>query len=348
MKLFLSEHDRNTLRAQHKKERDKRVCDRIKAVLLFDAGWSCQQIAFALLLDEDSVRNHIREYEDSHKLKPENGGSQSKLTEEQSAALEKHLRGHTYLYAKDIVAYVKTTFKIEYSVPGMTGWLGDHGFSYKKPAVVPGKANREAQESWIAKYQELKNHLKTDEAICFVDGVHPTHNSKPAYGWIKRGERKELASNTGRQRINLSGAIDIVSRKVIIHEDVTLNARSTIAFLKKIEEAYPQANRVYVFCDNARYYRNKEVEEYLKTSKIQMRFLPPYSPNLNPIERLWKFVYENVLYNQYYEKFREFKDAVLGYLKGLADPPEDVVDRLKSRINDNFYIIGPRNPHPSS
>ena len=58
-----------------------------------------------------------------------------------------------------------------------------------------------------------------------MDAVHPTHNTKPSYGWIKRGERKELLSNTGRQRINISGAIDIVSKKVFLKEDETLNAR---------------------------------------------------------------------------------------------------------------------------
>jgi len=66
-----------------------------------------------------------------------------------------------------------------------------------------------------------------------------------------------------------------------------------------------------MFCDNARYYRNKLVREYLVKSKIEMHFLPSYSPNLNPIERLWKFMYERILYNKYYEKFSEFKEAVL-------------------------------------
>jgi transposase len=340
MKRFLSSQERENLKAQHRTERDKRICDRIKAVLLSDDGWDSKEIAHVLLLSDDAVNQHIHEYIELHKLKPENGGSSGKLNEEQSRILSQHLQKHTYLHAKDIVAYVEAEFGISYSVPGMTAWLHAQGFSYKKPAVVPGKANREAQEQWIKTYEELRASLQADEAICFTDGVHPTHNMKTTYGWIRKGERKEVRTNTGRQRLNLSGAIDIISKKVFVREDVTLNALSTIAFLKELEAAYPCARRVHVFCDNARYYRNKDVRDYIEKSKIVMHFLPPYSPNLNPIERLWKFLYEHVLYNQYYEKFSGFKEAVLGFLQSLSTPSPEMKALLDRRITDNFHIIG--------
>ena len=238
------------------------------------------------------------------------------------------------------MAYVEAIFRVTYTIAGMTSWLKSHGFSYKKPAVVPGKANRAAQEQWIKEYEELKRTLPEGEAICFIDGVHPTHNTKATYGWIKKGERKELRTNTGRQRLNVSGAIDIISRRVLIREDVTLNASSTIEFLKRLQDAYPVHNKIHVFCDNARYYRNKEVTRYLTEAKIEMHFLPPYSPNLNPIERLWKFMNERLLYNRYYEKFSDFKNGVLGFLEGLFNPTIDMLDALKRRITDNFHVVG--------
>ena len=67
-----------------------------------------------------------------------------------------------------------------------------------------------------------------------------------------------------------------------------LNAQATISFLDKIEKAYPAKRKIHIFLDNARYYKNQSVKNYLEGSKIQLHFLPPYSPNLNPIERLWK------------------------------------------------------------
>lgn len=92
-----------------------------------------------------------------------------------------------------------------------------------------------------------------NKTICFIDGVHPTHNVQPAYGWIKKGIRKEISANSGRARLNLSGAVDIVSHRVIVQEDKTLNADAadaTISFFGKIEKAYPDKEIIHVFCDN--------------------------------------------------------------------------------------------------
>ncbi len=269
----LTHFERDDLKLQHKRERDKRVCDRIKAVLLFDEKWNYQQIAHALLLSDEAVRQHILDFQAQRKLKPENGGSVSKLSSEYTEVLLVHLQKYTYLFVKDIVAYVKATFGVEYTIPGMTTWLHHHGFSYKKPAVVPGKVNIGAQTQWIKEYEALKKDLPVCETICFIDGVHPTHNTKSAYGWILRGERKEIPTNTGRQRLNLSGAFDIIFKKMFVQEDVTLNTESTISFLKFLETAYPDMKKIHVFCDNARYYKNKDVAAYLKHSKIEMQFL---------------------------------------------------------------------------
>lgn len=130
---FLNEQERANLVIQHKQERDGRIRDRIKAVLLHDKGWTSQRIAEALLISDQAVRNHIRDYSNSLKIKPESGGSEEKLSREISEQLESHLKEHTYLYVKDIVAYVLTVFKVSYSLAGMRSWLQRHGFSYKRP-----------------------------------------------------------------------------------------------------------------------------------------------------------------------------------------------------------------------
>jgi transposase len=338
---MLTDIEREQLKIRHKQERDGRVRDRIKAVLLTDKGWSSEAIAEALLISDQAVRNHLRDYEATCKLKPESGGSDEKLSEEQSKKLLSHLENHVYLFVKDIIAYVISTFEIVYTVPGMRNWLRRNGFSYKKPAIVPGKANKERQAQWIEEYHKLKQGLPADEAICFTDGVHPTHNIQPAYGWIKKGVRKELPANTGRTRLNLSGAIDIIDQRLVMHEDLTLNAASTMRFFNKIEEAYPEKRLIHIFCDNAPYYRNKAVREYLKGSKIELHFLPPYSPNLNPIERLWKWMKERVVYNTYYEHFEDFKDAVFGFFSLLSSAGTDSKLKISlcRRVSDNFSPI---------
>jgi len=197
MNNFLRDEERASLQKQHKKERDGRVRDRIKAVLLRDKGWTWMQISEALLLSEEALRLHLKEFETSRKLKPANGGSKEKLSDQQSRQLSKHLEEYTYLHAKEIVAYVESMWKVSYSISGMTDWLNRNQFSYKKPSLVPGKAKVEIQEAWISTYHKLKQDLKEDETICFGDGVHPTHNTKVSYGWIRTGVRKDIRSNTG-------------------------------------------------------------------------------------------------------------------------------------------------------
>lgn len=340
--MTLDDEERARLTIQHKQERDGRIRDRIKAILLHDKGWSLRQIAEALLISDEAVRNHIQDYDTAKKLRPESGGSQSKLSSIQSQKLEAHLLQYTYLYVKDILAYVKITFGINYTVHGLRNWLQRHQFCYKKPAVVPGKANEQQQREWIAGYEKLRAELPVNETICFTDGVHPTHNVQPAYGWIKKGVRKEIPANSGRSRLNLSGAIDVISHKVIVQADQTLNANSTISFLQRIEKAYFDKDKIHVFCDNARYYKNQDVHKYLETSKIKLHFLPPYSPNLNPIERLWKWMKERVIYNAYYSGFDEFKSAIFGFFSLISSVGEEseLGKHFRSRIRDKFRPIG--------
>lgn len=339
---FLTEGEREQLKAQHRIERDRRICDRIKAVLLWDKGWTYRQIADALLLSEDAIRNHIKEFQAHQNLKPKGGGSAEKLSAEQSIELELHLREHTYLNVKSIIAHVNFTQGVDYTIAGMTAWLKRHGFSYKKPKLVPGKANPEKQQQWIDGYNKFKNELPKDETICFLDGVHPTHNAQPGYGWIKKGEDKAIPANTGRARINLTGTLDILTHKIVVQEDKTLDKEATIRFFQRLENYYENKSRVHVFCDNAPYYRNRSVKKYLETSKIKLHFLPPYSPNLNPIERLWKWMKETVIYNTYYSDLQEFRAAIFGFFHCLSgvDPGSVLGKQFRSRIKDKFRAIG--------
>ena len=133
--------------------------------------------------------------------------------------------------------------------------------------------------------------MEPDDKIYFLDGVHPQHNTIAAGGWIKKGKEKQLQSNTGRKRVNLNGALDPETHEVIIRADNTLNSQSTIELFKMIEANNPQARKIVLIVDNAPYYYNGDVVEYAqKSSQLELVYLPPYSPNLNLIERVWRFM----------------------------------------------------------
>jgi calcineurin-like phosphoesterase family protein len=104
-----------------------------------------------------------------------------------------------------IVAYVADTYHVEYTTAGMRELLKRLGF--KKPVLVPGNSDPVMQLEFIEYYEAIKASMREKDKIYFVDGVHPLHNSMPAHGWIRKGVERPLDSNTGRQRVNINGAL---------------------------------------------------------------------------------------------------------------------------------------------
>jgi transposase len=143
------------------------VCDRIKAVLACDDGYIYSEIARLLLLDDESIRRHIKDYRSDKKLSPENGGSECRLTRHESRELIEHLCQKTYLYVKDICLYVKEKYKKYYSVSGLRTWLHTNRFRYKKPHAVPTKIDSAAQEAFIEFYNKLKCKAGVTEPFIF-------------------------------------------------------------------------------------------------------------------------------------------------------------------------------------
>ena len=147
-------------------------------------------------------------------------------------------------------------------------------YTYKKPKVVPGKADTKAQEEFVESYKELKKTKGANDTIYFMDGTHPQHNCVAAYGF-KKGTTKEIKSNTGRQRLNINVAFDIENTSISVDYGASINAQSTISLLKGIELKHTEAETIYVICDNARYYRSRKETECLETSKVGFKLLPP-------------------------------------------------------------------------
>jgi len=250
--------------------------------------------------------------------------------------LDAHLQANLYLSAKAVAYWVKETFGVSYTESGMTAVLRRLGYVYKKSRLVPGKADREAQTQFLETYDHIRNLQGQDDPIYFMDATHPQHHPVLAGGWIKRGEEQGIPTNTGRRRVNINGAIDLERLEPMVRCDDTINADSTIALFEQLVAFHPMAVCIYVICDNVPYYRSKAVQDYLKASRIQLVFLPPYAPNLNLIERLWRFFKKRVLYNQYYETFVEFRTARETFFKN----PRKYQPELRSLLTADFEIIG--------
>ena len=300
------------LELTHRSLRDKRQADRVKAVIALAKGWSATQIEEILLFDEKTSRHYFDRYQQGGidaLLDGNYSGAESKLDEHQMNELDAYLDEHLLPDAKSVIAHIVKTYGVRYSVSGVTDLLHRLEFSYKKPTHVPGKQDPERQQAFLEDYDRLKATKGKKDPIYFADATHPQHNSIPSYGWIKKGQEKELKANCGRQRLNINGAINIETLEPVTGFYDTINAETTIDLFAKIEAKHPEAKTIYIIVDNARYYHSCLLKEYLDGTKIQLIYLPPYSPNLNLIERYWKFFKKKVLNIRYYESFDEFKQA---------------------------------------
>ncbi len=154
-------------------------------------------------------------------------------------------------------------------------------------------------------------------------------------------QEKIIETNSGRDRVNLNGAYNVNNADVIITPSSTVNSDSTLELFDAIIENYSDSTGdLYLITDNARYYKSKVIQEALQGDnykRIKMIFLPPYSPNLNPIERVWKFFKKKVIENKFYKTFCDFKIAIDLFFNETLKLPF-MKDKLKKFASDNFHI----------
>lgn len=336
MNIELTLEQKRALEAQHRKCRDRRICDRIRCVLLSAQGWSAAMIAKSQLIDETTVRRHLNDWLHEQKIKPENGGSDSHLSKAQTAELIAYLADNLLPTTQAIIECVDEWWGIRYTVPGMNKWLHRNGFSYKKPVGVPHRFSAEAQQAFMEIYEKLKQEAGV-EPILFIDGVHPTQGTKLAYGWIPKGQKTVVETTGSRTRLNLMGALNLNDiGSTVIREYDTINSLNISRFFIAIRETYPVQQKVHIILDGAGYHRSELVKEWAYVMNIELHWLPPYSPNLNPIERLWKVMNEHSRNNRYFASARAFREEIHRFFREKLPV---IAGSLTCRINDNFQTL---------
>ena len=189
MKGFLTEEGVTALRIAHRGIKDKKLADRIKAILYLHYGYSYSEISRLLVLDEVTIRRYLDKFEEKGVdglLEQRYHGGSSHLSILQQEALEQYLVSRTLATAQEIRVYVKKAYGKQYTLIGITKLLHRMGFTYKKPKIVPGKVSIVLQGEFLDRYKALKKTLGSKDQIYFSDATHPTHNTKPSYGWIKK------------------------------------------------------------------------------------------------------------------------------------------------------------------
>lgn len=344
MKLPLTEYQ--YLRELQRSAKHKRNYVKITVLLMLHFGKSKEEIALCLGISESTLGNYEKKYEaegiDLY-LKDPYHGYEGKLNEAEQEVLCAELDANLYKNTAEISVFIREKFDKTYTYQGLAPLLKRLGFSYKKTKLVPCAADLEKQAAFVKDFEMLMSAISDQEACYFVDAVHPQHNTRPAYAWIRTGQEREIPSNSGRKRLNLNGALNAQNPSdVIMVESERINAQSTWELYQKLEEKQPDKECIYAISDQARYYKNKELKEKLKESRVKQIFLPAYSPNLNLIERLWKFLRKEAIDTEFCRTFEEFRQKILDFFYHIGIHSEEL-ERLISwnfhipKSNTNFY-----------
>ncbi len=343
---FLTPEQREELeRIVRRPSEDHGVARRANAILLLDDGKSCTVIAEFLYLDDDTVRNWHKHYVsgglDQLTTFDWKGGL-SFLNVAQKADLSGWLEGRLCRDTREIRAHIEATFGVIYSHSGCLKLLHRLRFEYRKPKALPRVADEVAQQQFIDMYEGLLSSLPADEAVYFADAVHPEYQTRPAYGWMKRAANTAVKTTSGRQRVNIHGAICLETFDVPFVEVIKVNGDSSVALLAKIETQNPSKSTIHVIWDNAPYHKCKQVRAWLSRPdcRINLIRLPAYCPHLNPIERLWGVMHACVTHNRFYATQPKFATAILAFFHQTI--PKDWRN-FRDKVSDNFRVISHQN-----
>lgn len=178
----------------------------------------------------------------------------------------------------------------------------------------------------------------SNEVLLFADPVHQVHNNENDYCWQLKGSNntKTALANTGRRRLNIIGAINPVNlQPTVMLTEENCCVEVIEAFLEEIKNQYSTASSICIILDNAKYQRAYSVQDKAAQLNITLVYLPPYCPNLNLIERLWKYFKKKIMKNRYYPTFSEFETCVEQFFINF----EQHLDDLKTLLSFKFGII---------
>jgi transposase len=210
------------------------------------------------------------------------------------------------------------------------------GFSYKKNRLVPSQADPELQRQFVQWLTGLHQHMKPEDRLYFGDAVHFKHNAEAGFAWSEVGEPHQIPANTGRQRYNVLGAYCIQTHEHLFSlTPDNINQEKLVEFLGLLRAKHPGRGQIYLIVDNARYHHAHTVQTAARQQRIRLEYLPPYSPNLNPIERLWKFVRKKFFKDRYRETFAKFCAQLQDFFANLDQSRTE----LTSLLTENFELL---------
>ena len=335
LKMEFTTNEKNRLSFEKLNNVNPRIRRKTDVVWLKSNNLPHQEIARLVGVTENTVRNYLYQYRDGgiDRLCEVRYSQPVSELDKYEDRITDHFIENPPATAAEARSMIIELTGIERSLTQVRQFMKRIGMRHLRTGVLPGKADPKKQEDF--KNNELEPPLREARAgeriVYFMDAAHFVFSSYIGIVWCF--VRCWIKSPAGRKRFNVLGAINAITHEVITITNTTyINSESVCQLLHCIAER-TTGIPITLILDNARYQRCALVQSLAKTLNIDLLFLPTYSPNLNLIERLWKFVKKKCLYAKYYPDFNSFTTAITTC---LANTKTIHREALQSLLRLNF------------
>jgi transposase len=341
IKIEFDDRSKEALNYERYNHPHPRVQRRMEALWLKSQGLPHEEISRLTAISKATLWRYLKTYQagglESLKeltfYRPE---SELKVHQE---SIESYFRQHPPATIKEACAKIAELTGISRSDTQVRKFLKGLGMKCRKIGMIPAKADPEVQETF--KKEKLEPVLEQAKAgkrkVYFVDAAHFV--LAPFLGFLWSFSRLFIQAPAGRSRFNVLGALDAITHELItVTNDTYINAQSVCDLLWKLNRKY-SCIPITLILDNARYQKCAVVFALAKSLNIDLLYLPSYSPNLNLIERLWKFVKKKCLYSKYYSRFDDFKRAISSCLSRTHSDYKNELDSLLSLKFQSFSNV---------
>ncbi|MCB9418651.1 MAG: IS630 family transposase [Ardenticatenaceae bacterium] len=338
IKLQFAPETINQLHHERTHHPHPRVRQRMEVVYLKALGLSHQEIGRIVRISQATLREYLLMYQQGgiETLKELNFHQPKSDLDDHQDSLRQEFERRPPATIDEAVARIEKLTGLRRSPTQVAEFLKKLGLKRRKVGQIPAKADPEKQQEFLD--EELTPRLADAQAnqrhLFFVDAAHFV--LQPFLGFLWSFVRHFIKAPAGRQRFNVLGALHATTRQLVTVTNTSyINAHSVAALFYQLAASFADLP-ITVVLDNARYQHCHFIKQLAADLRIELLFLPPYSPNLNLIERLWKFVKKQCLYSQYYEKFADFRQAIEDC---LADVSGTFKDQLASLLTLNFQTF---------
>jgi len=343
--IVLTDEQRQEIDQRRKGTLDRRIYQRLTAVLAVAAGKTREEVAELLGVSLSQLGEWLRVYRNEGLdalCALHYKGDPGHLTPHQSQRLKDEVAKGCFRNSDQIRHWIHEAFGVAYSSSGVKDMLKRLGVSYHKVTGFLWKADPDRQKAFVKKYRQQRAHARRREAghtrRYFVDACHPVWGLSLVFScWLLVGQRLLVGMGSGRKRLNVLGAYCPDDQEYLdlrLTRD-NVNGEQFVNLLRLLRERHPGTKRFLLYLDNAAYYGKPVVVDWLKRHpEFRLEPVPPYSPNVNLIERLWRFLKQRAL-SRWHPTFEAMQQAVSEVLDHLDEYQKE----WATLMVDEFHII---------